>query len=320
MDENRQNILNESNRVINKLQVYAVFFEEDIIYKIYLRLGVIHKLFENNTNLDINKLDLFHLQFTAPIIELLKKIKKNNEGNVSLLFDEIYLNKGLIDKLNSQLLTEKTFNLEKQRQALKINNSLRKLFQVLSDDSNEYPYSKNINAFSARFSEDFFYEVKTDLFSQLVQYNAAEVYTNAYAVIQKKLMGLLCKYDFKTEFFCGLKAGSLVIEVYKFVDVDRYYLFFPSHNLFLFCDISKITGIDWNNALSKNERIIQELNDKNDRLKASVHVMKAYMPAEIKSLLNDTYKKVSEIDFLNNLSNADVQANILKTMLNTDMM
>ena len=112
MDENRQNILNESNRVINKLQVYAVFFEEDIIYKIYLRLGVIHKLFENNTNLDINKLDLFHLQFTAPIIELLKKIKKNNEGNVSLLFDEIDLNKGLIDKLNSQLLTEKTFNLE----------------------------------------------------------------------------------------------------------------------------------------------------------------------------------------------------------------
>jgi hypothetical protein len=133
-------------------------------------------------------------------------------------------------------------------------------------------------------------------------------------------MGLLCKYDFKTEFFCGLKAGSLVIEVYKFLDTDRYYLFFPSRSLFLFCDITKITGIDWSNTLSKNEKVIQELNDKNDRLNASVHATKAYLPAAIKSVLNDTYKKVSEIDFLNNVSNADVQANILKTMLNTDML
>jgi len=133
-------------------------------------------------------------------------------------------------------------------------------------------------------------------------------------------MGLLCKYGFKTEFFCGLKAGSLMMEVYKFVDVDRYYLFAPSRNLFLFCDITKITGIDWSNTLSKNERIIQELNDKNDKLKASVHVMKAYMPNDIKAILNDTYKKVSEIDFLNNLSNADIQANILRTMLDTDIL
>jgi hypothetical protein len=44
------------------------------------------------------------------------------------------------------------------------------------------------------------------------------------------------------------------------------------------------------------------------------------MPGEIKALLSETYKKISEIDFLNNISSADVQANILKTMLNTDMM
>jgi hypothetical protein len=320
MDENRQNILHESNRVINKLQVYAVFFEEDIIYKIYLRLGVIHKLFEANEEIDINKLDLFHLQFTTPVIELLKKIKKNNEGNVSLLFDEIQLNKDLIDKLNSQLLSEKTFNLEKQRQSLKVNNSLRKLFQVLSDDSAEYPFVKNINVFSARFSEDFYFEIPAGLFASLVEYNTQEVYTNAYAVIHKKLMGLLCKYDFKTEFFYGLKAGNVILEVYKFLDTNRYFLFSPSRNLFLFCDIDAVTDIDWSNTKSKNERIIQELNDKNDKLQASIHVMKAYMPAEIKALLSETYKKISEIDFLNNISSADVQANILKTMLNTDIM
>ena len=133
-------------------------------------------------------------------------------------------------------------------------------------------------------------------------------------------MGLLCKYDFKTEFFCGLKAGSLMMEVYKFVDADRYYLFSPARNLFLFCDMTNIIGIDWSNTLSKNERIIQELNDKNDKLNANVQAKKAYWPNDIKSILNDTYKKVSEIDFLNNQSNADIQANILRTMLDTDIL
>jgi hypothetical protein len=43
------------------------------------------------------------------------------------------------------------------------------------------------------------------------------------------------------------------------------------------------------------------------------------MPPEIKNLLTDNYKKISDINFLENISNVDVQANILKTMLNTDI-
>ncbi|WP_428328139.1 hypothetical protein [Mucilaginibacter sp.] len=319
MDENRLNILNASNRMLSKLQLLSVYFSEDIIYKIYLRSQVIHKLFETNPDLDINKLDLFHLQFTASLIDLLRKIKKNNENNISLLFDEIQLNKEMIDKLNDAVYTEGNYNLDKQRQSLKINLSLRKLFQVLSDDSTDSPFSKNINAFSSRFAADFFYAIEPGLFDDLITYNPAEVYKNSYATIQKKLMGLLCKYDFKTEFFCGLKTGSQIIEVYKFVDTDRHFLYFPSGNLFLFCDITKINTIDWTNNLSKKENLIQELKNKNDKLQSSAAAMKANMPAEIKTLLAEDYKKIEDINFLQNLSNVDIQANILKTMLNTDI-
>ncbi len=305
--------------MLSKLQLLSVYFSEDIIYKIYLRSQVIHKLFETNPDLDINKLDLFHLQFTASLIDLLRKIKKNNENNISLLFDEIQLNKEMIDKLNDAVYTEGNYNLDKQRQSLKINLSLRKLFQVLSDDSTDSPFSKNINAFSSRFAADFFYAIEPGLFDDLITYNPAEVYKNSYATIQKKLMGLLCKYDFKTEFFCGLKTGSQIIEVYKFVDTDRHFLYFPSGNLFLFCDITKINTIDWTNNLSKKENLIQELKNKNDKLQSSAAAMKANMPAEIKTLLAEDYKKIEDINFLQNLSNVDIQANILKTMLNTDI-
>jgi hypothetical protein len=47
--------------------------------------------------------------------------------------------------------------------------------------------------------------------------------------------------------------------------------------------------------------------------------MKAYMPPEIKSLLAENYKKIADINFLQSLSDVDVQANILKAMLNTDI-
>ncbi|MDB5141686.1 MAG: hypothetical protein JWQ66_399 [Mucilaginibacter sp.] len=319
MDANRLNILNQSNGMLSKLQLLSVFFGDDVIYKIYLRSQVIHKLFEANPELDANKLDLFHLQFTQSLIDLLRKIKKNNEGNVSLLFDEIQINREMIERLNDPTYTVTNFNLEKQRQALKVNLSLRKLFQVLSDSGNDNPLSKNINSFSSRFSADFFYTVSNELIEEVTAYSLTDVYKNQYATIQRKLMGVLCKYDFKTEFYCGLKSGSQIIEVYKFVDADRYFLYAPSDSLFVFFDVTKITGIDMSTNLSKKERLVYELKDKNDKLEGNAAAMKAFMPPEIKNLLAEDYKKITDINFLENISNVDVQANILKSMLNTDI-
>jgi hypothetical protein len=319
MDENRLNILNASNRMLSKLQLLSAFFAEDVLYKIYLRSQVIHKLFDNNPEIDINKLDLFHLQFTTSVVELMQKIKKNNENNIRILFDEVQLNEDMIEKLNETIYTQQNYDLDKQRQSLKINLSLRKLFQVLSDETKENPLSKNINAFSARFAPDFFYSIDLSLYDDLIKYKPSEVYSNNYAIIQKKLMGALCKYDFKTEFFCGLKSAGNIAEVYKFINVDKYFLYFPAHELFIFCDILKISGIDWSNNLSKKEKLINELNDKNDKLKSSAGAIRSMMPAEIKTLLAEVYIKIESMDFLENLSNIDVQANILKTMLNTDL-
>jgi hypothetical protein len=320
MDENRINLLNESNRILSKLQLMAAFFGDDIVYKVYLRSQVIHQLFENNAELDINKLDLFHLQFTATVIELLKKIKKNNEKCVTLLFDEIHLNQELIAKIETEGYSVAAFNLEKQRQSLKINTSLRRLYEALSNDSTEYPFAKNINSFSARFAHDFYSPVTPEVLGKLTHFEAGDVYTNAHAIIQRKLMGLLCKYDFKSEFYCGLKTGNIITEVYKISEPGIYYIYYPSRNLFLLCDAGEVEDITYTLADDKPDTLIQELKNKNDQLQSSVAVAKTYLPTEIKHLLADHYKKISDINFLQNMSSFDTQANILKTMLNTDFM
>ncbi|MES2457691.1 MAG: hypothetical protein V4594_19190 [Bacteroidota bacterium] len=319
MDERRVNILRASRAEISRLQLLSVFFEEEVLYKIYLRSQVIHQLFENNEDLDIDKLELFHVQFTASLIELLKKIKKSNEKNVSLIYAEIDLNKEMIAQMSDAVFTEKNFNLDKQKQSLKINQSLRKLYEVLSDLNTDFPFSKNINAFSSRYAKDFFYDISAEQLGVLIASDPKDMYVNVHASIERKLMGLLCKYDFKTEFFYGLKSGQLVLELYKFIDIDRYFLFFPRRNVFLIFELDELQGIDWTNNLSEKGKLIQEISFKNDKLVSEAAALKTYIPGEIIQLLEENYLKISDIDFLNHLNNFDVQANILKAMLKTDL-
>jgi len=320
MDEHAASILKDSDQMISRLQLLSVFFQEEVVYKIFLRSQVIHQLFADNPDLSIDKLELFHLQFTASVVELLKKIKKNNEKNVMLIEDEIRLNREVIEKLNETLLNEHSFMAGQQRQALKINNSLRNLYEVLSDLTTDFPFIRNITQFSARFAKDFYHSISSGQLAQLIDYDPVKVYANQYATIERKLMGLLCKYDFKTEFAYGLKSGTLIIEVYRFLETDQYFLYYPSRNLFLFYRPEEVEGTDFSGSPSEKAKLIQEMEYKNDKLQSHAASVKTYIPAEIISLLEENYLKISDIHFLNNLNNFDVQANILKTMLNTDML
>ena len=111
----------------------------------------------------------------------------------------------------------------------------------------------------------------------------------------------------------------MVIELYKFIDLDRHFLFFPARNLFLFFELFELTEVDWSNNLSEKARMVQELTYKNDKLVSSAAALKTFIPSEIIQLLEENYSKISDINFLDHLNNYDVQANILKAMLKTDL-
>ena len=70
---------------------------------------------------------------------------------------------------------------------------------------------------------------------------------------------------------------------------------------------------------SEKAKIIQELSYKNDTLEGSAAALKTYIPMAIIDLLKENYNKISDITFLDHLNNFDVQANILKAMLKTDL-
>ena len=319
MDDTRTQILSDSNRFISKLQLLSVFFENNLIFQIYVRTQVIHAFFEGNKELDINKLELFHLQFTETIINLLRKIKKNNETNISLTENEIQLNEDVINRINRSMRLQEDFGRAQKAQTDLINQSLFKLYQNLSDLSSVAPFVKNISQFSTTFSPDFFHEIDVDLAESLVGFDPLKVYTNNYGMIEKRLMGLQCKYNFKNTFYCGVKAGDIVLELYKMnSEKEGYFLFYPAEKRFLSFPFSKIEGIDLSAGISKKAKIIQELTSKNNKLKSGINTTKTNIPPEVMQLLSDYYNKISSMDSFHFMNEFDVQANILKTMLNTD--
>ena len=73
--ETEVKILNDSKRRIQKLKIFENFFKQPDLLSIVVRTEIIHSFFEKNKeNIDLNKLELFHLQYTDSLSDLLKKI------------------------------------------------------------------------------------------------------------------------------------------------------------------------------------------------------------------------------------------------------
>lgn len=317
MDENAARIFEASNKIISKLQLLAAFFEDEVIFKIFVRSQVIHRLFETTPELDINKLDLYHLQFTDSIVELLRRIKKGNEKNVTLLFDEIHFNEVLIDKFKHELEAVETFESAQLQHTARVNESIFRLYQNLSDYARDNPFPQSIYQFSAKYAKDHFHEITEEQLEAFTQYSLEHEYKNGYGIIDKKLMGLQCKYDFKNTFVCGLKAEADTLEIYKMDARDTWFLFYPRRNFYNDFDIAAIAHLELRTEPEPKAKMVQELKEKNRQLKDSEDKVRTAISGEIKELLNSYYIRIAALNFLDT-SDHEVQANILRAMLNTD--
>ena len=96
-------ILNDSKRRLQKLKILEHFFNLPSLVGIVVRTEIIHSFFEKNTeSLDLNKLELFHLQYTDSLIELLKKIKKQKEATILNIDTEITAHKEYITQIEQK--------------------------------------------------------------------------------------------------------------------------------------------------------------------------------------------------------------------------
>ncbi len=320
LEEIYDQIIKDSAKKLRVVKMLSNFFNHKDLFAVYIRTKVIHNLFESNKNLDINKLELFHVQYTSSLIELFQKIKKAKEQQYLLITDEIYINDDLIKKLEKE--TEgSNFQLAAKKHAADMANKLKEIYAMLVADHASPTFGwGDVMLFSARNGKEFFRELDNgEIFLQLTDCEGKKTYQVEHAVVEKRLIGKLNKFNFRIKFTCGLRFENEYVEVFDYVDSNEQFIFINSIKTFYLLDKEMANQLDLSKNLSDKAAIILDLKSKNDLLKEKLTTVKTSLQQNVEEVLEGYLTKISDVDFLEELQNVDEQTNILRAMLNINI-
>jgi len=312
-------VISDSAKKLLVIKMLSNFFNHKNLYAVYIRTTVIHNLFESNKNLDVNKLELFHVQYTSSLTELFQKLKKAKEQQYLLVNDEIYINNDLILKLEKETEAH-NFTTEAKQYSQVMGAKLKQLYAVLSGHGDKLSISwGDVATFAARMANEFYREIPQEQFERLTDTEGKKTYQNEQAVIERKLLGRLNILNFRVKFACGLTHNNDCIEVFDFFDSNDKFVFINSNKSFYLLDEEAVKGSDLSKNLSNKGGIIQGLIHKNDQLRDKLATIKTSMPNDVEAVLEAYLEKISGVDFLEELQNVDEQTNILRAMLNINI-
>lgn len=317
--ELRAQIIKDSAKKLVVVKLLSNFFNHRDLFAVYIRTKVIHNLFESNKNLDFNKLDLFHVQYTSSLVELFQKLKKSKEQQYLLIADEIHINDDLIHKFENQAGTS-NFSQEVKSHSAAMSAKLKELYAVLDSGSasNSFGWG-DIMIFSTRMGMEYFREISDEDFLKLTDNEGKKTYQTENATIERKLMGRLNKLNFRVKFICGLRFDGDFVEVFDFVDSNESFLFVNSIKAFYQLDKEAANCLNLTKNISNKQAIIQSLKLKNDVLREKQATLNSTLPNNVEEVLAGYLAKISGVDFLAELQNVDEQTNILRAMLNINI-
>lgn len=313
-EERYVQIIKDSNRKLVILELLSNFFNHKDLVGALIKTKIIHTLFQNNRTLDVNKLELFHIQFTNSLIDLFQKLKKSKEQSYLLITDEIYINDDIISKLKLEI-GETKFSVQMRVHAQVMSKKIEQLYHMFVTDKVELFSWDEILSHSKSIQSEHYREINIDQYEQLTQLNKS-VYQNSFSKFEKKLLGRLNILKFRIKFSCGLVCNNEIIEVYEFRDSNDKFIFVANDKSFYFIESESAKGIDFSKNCSAKNQIVTQLETKNIELKLELSKIKTTLPKTVQEVLKNYLDKISSVAFLDELQNVDEQTNILKTMLN----
>ena len=312
-----ERIIKDSQKKLVTLELLSNFFNHKDLVAASIRTKVIHNLFQNNKNLDINKLELFHIQYTSSLVDLFQKLKRSKEQQYQLVTDEININHDIIDKLIEEADDEGFQELTKEH-AKSMSKKITQLYNLFVSESPDVFGWNDILLFSNSVKTEYYRTIDADMYEKLAT-SDSPVYKNSIASFERKLLGRLNIHGFRIKFLCGLVYDGKVIEVYEFRDTNDRFVFVASERAFLFVDDSEVRMLDLSRNNSSKKEMINQMMEKNNLLKEQLPSIKTSLPDKVKEVLAEYVAKISQVGFLNELQNVDEQTNILKTMLNINI-
>lgn len=315
-----EEIINNSEARLHKLKILSNFFDDGLIIGITVRTRVIHDIFASNTTLDTNKLELFHLQYTDSLIDLLTKLKKNLEQKYTIVINEIQINTDVIESFKGQIQKE-NFRECVQTHNLIIQGFLESLYNQLAFNNSD---SKNILCQEIDELEkdkglEYYRKLSAEDYQKLSNLSVNGYYEYQNFKIEKKLLGKINIQNFAFKFLCGFQFDNHFVEVYEFIHSEEHFIYLKEKKEFLSIKIDDFKKLDFSKNVSSKKEILLQLQQKNTELKVKSNTILKAIPNDIEQVLKDYNEKISAIEFLDDLQNIDEQTNILRTMLNINI-
>ncbi|KFF73736.1 hypothetical protein HX13_18210 [Chryseobacterium sp. P1-3] len=219
MGDDAATILSQSRRRLTKLKLLANFFEHIDIISIFIKTDIIHNMFQENTALDYNKLELFHLQYTDSLIELLTKIKRQKENDMLAVINEIDINKKYISGFEERKID--SFQTDRKMYSGIFSQHLKKLYKDLTEAIFTVNWD-NVLYFHKKYAQEFY---RSAVDESLLTSGSFPAYQYKDYSIERKLLGRLNIHGFKVRFICGYIIGTHEYELFKIFQSDDYFVF-----------------------------------------------------------------------------------------------
>ncbi|WP_346984232.1 hypothetical protein [Chryseobacterium sp. POE27] len=305
--------MSQSKRRITKLKLLANFFENVDIISIYIKTDIIHNLFQENKGFDYSKLELFHLQYTDSLIELLTKIKKQKENEMLAVINEIEVNNKYISGFEEKQLDG--FETDRKMYSGIFSKHLKNLYQDLTENKFRINWD-DVLYFNKKYAAEFY---RSEADEELLKSGAFPAYPYQAYQIERKLLGRLNIQNFKVCFICGYAVSGNEYELFKIFQTDDYFIFDVEGKKMYLTDPKKIEKLNTSPNESNKGIIINQLKNKNEALENEMNERKRILPDQVAGVLKDYIKNLENTDIMSRIFDINEETNILRAMLNLNL-
>lgn len=313
MNDDAVNILSQSKRRLTKLKLLANFFENVDIISIYIKTDIIHNLFQENKGLDYSKLELFHLQYTDSLIELLTKIKRQKENEMLAVLNEIDVNSKYIFGFEEKRVDG--FETDRKMYSGIFSNQLKSLYNDLTEDKFRANWD-NVLYFYKKYAAEFY---RSNVDEELLKSGSFPAYQYQDYQIERKLLGRLNIQNFKVRFVCGYVITGNEYELFKIFQSDDHFIFDIEGRKMYLIDPKKVEKLDTMPNESNQGTIVYQLKRKNEQLEETMNERKKTLPEQVISVLKDYLKNLENTDVMSKMFDINEETNILRAMLNLNL-
>ncbi len=312
MDDEAVIIMSQSKRRLTKLKLLSNFFENVDIISIYIKTDIIHNLFNENKALDYSKLELFHLQYTDSLIELLTKIKKKKENNLLAVINEININNQYISAFEEKKVD--SFEIDRKMYSGIFSKHLKNLYKDLTEDKFTLNWN-DVLYFQKKYGAEFY---RTEADESKLKFHQVPSYQYQDYSIERKLLGKLNIQNFKVRFMCGYRIDRNEYELFKIFQSDEHFIFnVEEKRLYLIDD--ELAYLNTSENESNQILIINQLKNKNEELEESIDERKRALPDDVESVLKDYLRNLESVDIMSKIFDVNEETNILRAMLNLNL-